>query len=216
VPDVPQPIAPDDRRRTARTLLIADHIWDAYATMAEEMGSEREALVNQALYTFARLNGFLLPTDLRPAAPAAPGPRSVPPPPREEPFDAGPSQATSMELPNLSQLGLVGNEAPRPVEPVPAPEAGRSLVLLVGGKELERVARDRFLIGRGKHCDLVINSAKVSREHAVITREGSRYFIEDLGSSNGTWFDKRRIARREIGEGDEYYVCSEQLICTFR
>ena len=66
---------------------------------------------------------------------------------------------------------------------------GPALVLLAEGRELDRVAKDRFLIGRGKHCDLIINSGKVSREHAAITREGQAWFIEDLGSSNGTWFD---------------------------
>src|SRR6267143_3125748 len=55
----------NDRAKTPRTFLIADHIWEAYSTMAVEMGSERDALVNQALYTFARLNGFLLAADLQ-------------------------------------------------------------------------------------------------------------------------------------------------------
>ncbi|HEY5677969.1 MAG TPA: FHA domain-containing protein, partial [Myxococcales bacterium] len=75
---------------------------------------------------------------------------------------------------------------------------------------------ERFLIGRGKHCDLVIHSGKVSREHAVITRQGGDWFIEDLGSSNGTWFEKRRITRRQIQEGDEYYISAEKLSCSFR
>src|SRR5713101_483968 len=56
---------PEDRPRTPRTLLIPDHLWDAMAAMASEMGADRDALVNQALYTFARLNGFLVPSDLR-------------------------------------------------------------------------------------------------------------------------------------------------------
>src|SRR5436190_18740121 len=55
----------DDRAKTPRTLLIADHLWEAYSSMALEMGSDRDALVNQALYTFARLNGFLVPSDLQ-------------------------------------------------------------------------------------------------------------------------------------------------------
>jgi len=77
------------------------------------------------------------------------------------------------------------------------------------------VIKERFLIGRGKHCDLIINSGKVSREHAAITREGGDYFIEDLGSSNGTWFDKRRITKRQIQEGDDYFICAEKLSCSF-
>src|SRR3954471_5268587 len=55
----------NDRAKSPRTLLIADHVWDALSTMAAEMGTERDALVNQALYTFARLNGFLVPSDLQ-------------------------------------------------------------------------------------------------------------------------------------------------------
>ena len=93
---------------------------------------------------------------------------------------------------------------------------GPALVLLAEGRELDRVAKDRFLIGRGKHCDLIINSGKVSREHAAITREGQAWFIEDLGSSNGTWFDAHRITRRQIHDGDEYFISSEKLGCTFR
>ena len=64
----------DDRSKTPRTILVADHLWEAFATMATEMGSDRDALINQALYTFARLNGFLVPVDLqRFSAAPAPG-----------------------------------------------------------------------------------------------------------------------------------------------
>ena len=63
------------------------------------------------------------------------------------------------------------------------------------------------MIGRGKHCDFVINSGKVSREHAVIMRDGGDYFIEDLGSSNGTFVNGERIsAARELAPGDEVRV----------
>jgi pSer/pThr/pTyr-binding forkhead associated (FHA) protein len=82
--------------------------------------------------------------------------------------------------------------------------------------ELLKVAKERFLIGRGKHCDFVINSGKVSREHAAIVRDGPEFFIEDLGSSNGTWFNKQRIKRRKIEDGDEYFICSEKVRCLFR
>ncbi len=245
----------DDRAKTPRTLLIADHLWEALSTMAAEMGTERDALVNQALYTFARLNGFLLPADLArlaassrsaltdsgrlriAAAPrvaevaqqlAASGmPRPVAAPPVEVP-EASPVEvdaalideqvaATNMELPAIT--GPFGGAKPTgPVAVTDGDEAAapRTLVLHCDGEELDRVTKDRFLIGRGKHCDLVINSGKVSREHAVIVREGNAWFIEDLGSSNGTWFEKRRITRRQIEEGDEYFICSEKLSCSFR
>jgi pSer/pThr/pTyr-binding forkhead associated (FHA) protein len=130
-----------------------------------------------------------------------------------------------MELPNIAaSLGGI-KQPPAPMvakhhdevsDPGTETPGQRMLVLLADGRELDRVVKERFLIGRGKHCDLIINSGKVSREHAAITREGNVWFIEDLGSSNGTWFDKRRISRRQIQEGDEYFICSEKLSCTFR
>jgi hypothetical protein len=227
----------EDRPRTPRTLLIPDHLWDAFASMASEMGADRDALVNQALYTFARLNGFVLPTDLRrltgeesPRGGALPTPRDVPLANGRESIeidgellrdDMG--APTSMELPSAVELGLLRGEhgglrvrSAEVAEETPSPPLGRVLVLMADGRELERVQKDRFVIGRGKHCDLIINSGKVSREHAAIVRSGADWFIEDLGSSNGTWFDKRRISRRQIQDGDEYYICAEKLSCVFR
>jgi hypothetical protein len=234
----------DQGAKTARTLLIADHLWEAFSSMAAEMGSERDLLINQALYTFARLNGFLVASDLaklgvvpRAAltdsgrlriAPTAEDTHEMAaggmsmrvgngaaPPFEDETADGA---ATSLDLPNVggglrTRAAIVSAQQRGPAQ---AGAVGRTLVLLADdGHELERVRKDRFLIGRGKHCDLVINSGKVSREHAAIVREGNSWFIEDLGSSNGTWFDKRRLTRREIHEGDEYYVCAEKLRCTF-
>ena len=92
-----------------------------------------------------------------------------------------------------------------------AAEEGGNLYLMAESGDLDKIAKDRFVIGRGKHCDFVINSGKVSREHAVILRDGDAYFIEDLGSSNGTWFNKHRIKRRKIEDGDEFYICSERI-----
>ena len=91
------------------------------------------------------------------------------------------------------------------------PAGPLDLTRLVGAKlgnyRLER------LIGRGRHCDLVIDSAKVSREHAVIRREADGWWIEDLGSSNGTWLDRARIDRRRIRDGDEFLVCNDRVRC---
>jgi len=230
----------DQSAKTPRTLLIADHLWEAFSSMAAEMGSERDSLINQALYTFARLNGFLVASDLAKlgvvprAALTDSGRLRIAPSPEDThemaagsmslrvnggapsyEDEASDAAATSLDLPSVGG-GVRRAAIVSARDPAHASQLGRTLVLLADdGHELERVRKDRFLIGRGKHCDLVINSGKVSREHAAIVREGDSWFIEDLGSSNGTWFDKRRLTRREIQEGDEYYVCAEKLRCTF-
>lgn len=324
--------------RPVRKVAVADHIWNAFEQMAQEMGSERDALINQAMFMFARLNGFLevgrvaapveaegpaadafeqaaaapaarprpapaiepddlydelpqeepeeeevhadaasdegadfglededLQQEAEPAEDAAyeephdptplpaptPPPRRMPsgvrPPPRAEPSEP-PVLESRRRMTELapSVEGLDGAPVPKldddPVrrevaervletaaelerlikgkqqnEPRPDPTnvgatpAAKGLYLVLENGETEQVSKDRYLIGRGKHCDFVINSGKVSREHAAILRDGADYFIEDLGSSNGTWYNKSRIKRRKVEDGDEYFICSEKI-----
>ena len=53
-------------------------------------------------------------------------------------------------------------------------------------------------IGRAPTNDLVINFPAVSGIHARITREGNNYFLEDLGSSNGTFVNGEQISGRYL------------------
>lgn len=78
------------------------------------------------------------------------------------------------------------------------------------------VTGERFIMGRGAHCDMVVKSAKVSREHAAVVKEGAEYFIEDLQSSNGTWFQDTRITRRHVSDGDEYLLGGIPVTFTLR
>jgi hypothetical protein len=187
--------------KSTRQIQIADHLWEALGRMAAEMGSERDALLNQAIHVFARLNGFALPGTAggRGDGSPAPGPPGGPPV-LERRTVAGQAVETAARPERATQA------------PPPVPVTGTaSLVLLREDGSEEVVAKERFVIGRGRHCDLVIDSGKVSREHAALTRESGGWFIEDLGSSNGTWYQRERIERRRIEDGDEYFVCSERL-----
>jgi hypothetical protein len=192
--------------KTPRQIAVADHLWDAFERMAREMGSERDALVNQAMHVFARLNGFLVPD-----APARDA--GVPPlPPRRLPDDPPRSAVAEQVLEAAERLERAIGER-TPVE-TPHPAAGL-VVVREDGSHLE-VAKDRFVIGRGKHCDLVLDSTKVSREHAVIERAPEGWFIEDLGSSNGTWHQRERVSRKLVADGDEFFICSERVRCLLR
>ncbi len=78
------------------------------------------------------------------------------------------------------------------------------------------VATEPVVIGRGSHCDLVIKSAEASREHAVVTRKGATYVIEDRGSSNGTWFGAEQVRSREIHSGDVFRIGSVDVVASFK
>lgn len=54
---------------------------------------------------------------------------------------------------------------------------------------------DRVVIGRGDESAIKLDDNLVSREHAEIREENGRYFLSDLGSANGTYVGKRKIAR---------------------
>jgi hypothetical protein len=66
-----------------------------------------------------------------------------------------------------------------------------------------RVDGDKFTIGRHSSCDLVIPNSKLSREHLVLERFGSSFFVSDPGSSNGTRLNSELLMdRTEIMNGD--------------
>lgn len=55
------------------------------------------------------------------------------------------------------------------------------------------IYRGYFLLGRIEKCDFVMNDFSISREHAKINVEEGKFFITDLGSTNGTWINGIRL-----------------------
>ena len=61
-------------------------------------------------------------------------------------------------------------------------------------------------IGRAVENDIVIASKRVSRDHAVVRREGRQVLVEDLNSANGTYLnDERVLAPAELQQERAYY-----------
>src|SRR5512143_1042204 len=52
---------------------------------------------------------------------------------------------------------------------------------------------DSYAIGREAGNEIVIEDPQVSRRHAQLTRQGTSYVIEDIGSTNGTYVNGKRV-----------------------
>jgi DNA-binding response OmpR family regulator len=62
-------------------------------------------------------------------------------------------------------------------------------------------------IGRGLENEIVVVSKRVSREHAHIRREGRRTFVDDAGSTNGTFLNGERVLNSvQLRDGDQVSV----------
>src|SRR5688572_11459733 len=55
---------------------------------------------------------------------------------------------------------------------------------------------DATVIGRQSTADIVLNLLDVSRRHAQVTRLADQYYVEDLGSSNGTFLNGLKLEGR--------------------
>jgi hypothetical protein len=85
------------------------------------------------------------------------------------------------------------------------------LFITRAGENPVEITTERYVIGRGPHCDMVIESNRVSREHAAVYDGDGGYVVEDLGSSNGTWFKEERVQKHVIEDGDEVFFGNEAV-----
>src|SRR5688572_26199066 len=73
---------------------------------------------------------------------------------------------------------------------------------------------EKAILGRHPDCHIVIEVGAVSRNHCHVVREGQNYFIEDLGSRNGTFVNdepEKIEGRRLLKLGDVVRVCEVSL-----
>lgn len=69
------------------------------------------------------------------------------------------------------------------------------------------IDRDEILIGRDDTCDVVLPERQISRQHVRIYLEENQYYVEDLGSRNGTWVNGERLeGTRELYDNDEIHI----------
>ncbi|MCA9797111.1 MAG: FHA domain-containing protein, partial [Candidatus Eremiobacteraeota bacterium] len=95
--------------------------------------------------------------------------------------------------------------APAPTPPKPLIDAGGKVSRLVcEARELDvDLTAGPITIGREEGDVVLEGDSAASRLHAQITPENEMFYIEDLGSTNGTWVNRHKITRRvELHRGD--------------
>jgi pSer/pThr/pTyr-binding forkhead associated (FHA) protein len=88
-------------------------------------------------------------------------------------------------------------------------EAGAALVVRSGGGragESFTIDQDRMSIGRTPDAAVFLDDVTVSRNHALLVHRADGYYIDDLGSLNGTYVNRRRIESHKLADGDEIQI----------
>jgi hypothetical protein len=91
---------------------------------------------------------------------------------------------------------------------------GPALVVRSGGGRVGETFHpegERTTIGRSPDCEIFLDDVTVSRKHAVLTHRDNGFFIEDLGSLNGTFLNRRRIESGQLNDGDELQIGKYRL-----
>jgi hypothetical protein len=110
------------------------------------------------------------------------------------------------------QVGETGELEAVELEEVVA--RGAALVIRAGGGragESFPIQGDRLTVGRRPDTDVFLDDVTVSRDHALIVRRGADYFLDDCGSLNGTYVNRRRIDSHRLADGDELQIGKYKL-----
>jgi len=98
--------------------------------------------------------------------------------------------------------------------------AGQPLgrLVVIGAKEGKPAAGTSYpldavnSIGRDVNNSIVIDDSFVSSEHAVLTFRGRAWYVEDRGSTNGTWLNGQKVETLlPLGYGDEVQIGQVRL-----
>jgi FHA domain/zinc-ribbon domain len=91
---------------------------------------------------------------------------------------------------------------------------GPALVVRSGGGRVGETFHpddERTTIGRSPDCGIFLDDVTVSRKHAVLVQRDGVFTIEDQGSLNGTFVNRKRVESAEISDGDELQIGKYRL-----
>jgi pSer/pThr/pTyr-binding forkhead associated (FHA) protein len=111
------------------------------------------------------------------------------------------------------KVGETGELIPVDIDQVSS-SGGAVLVIRSGGGRVGEsftLDADRMTIGRRPDSDVFLDDVTVSRDHALLVRRSGEFYLDDLGSLNGTYVNRRRIESQKLSDGDELQVGKYKL-----
>jgi len=116
-------------------------------------------------------------------------------------------------------LEIYGPRVSKPTGPAPASGGSRA------GKPPDRMVvtapdvspksydiADELIMGRGDKCHVVLTDSYSSQVHARVFRRGADLFIEDMGSTNGTYLNGRKVTSPlQVNRGDKARIGKTEM-----
>ena len=90
---------------------------------------------------------------------------------------------------------------------------GPALVVRSGGGRAGEMfpLEDETTVGRSPDCGIFLDDVTVSRKHAILRERDNGFFIEDQGSLNGTFVNRKRVESAQLEDGDELQIGKYRL-----
>ncbi len=127
-------------------------------------------------------------------------------------FIGGPAEHSGEPTTATYRVGETGELIPIDLDE--AAQNGPVLVIRSGGGRVGEsfpLDRDRMTIGRRPDSDIFLDDVTVSRDHALVVRRGGDLYLDDLGSLNGSYVNRRRIESHRLEDGDELQIGKYKL-----
>ena len=90
---------------------------------------------------------------------------------------------------------------------------GPALVVRSGGGRTGEMfhPEGETTIGRSPDCGIFLDDVTVSRKHAVVAERDGAFFVDDQGSLNGTFVNRKRVDSSQLEDGDELQIGKYRL-----
>lgn len=128
-----------------------------------------------------------------------------------EPDRGGPQPAERPEVEPPAPTMVYRTPAAQPVVVASAPPAPEPVTLTFDGKT-RSVAKPKLVLGRSRDADVMVPDESISRKHAEIRFEDGDYWLVDLGSTNGSRVNGKRVERARLGDGDTITLGSTEIV----